>query len=185
MLDFLRRLLGMKPAHFVAPTTKQLGYAKRLGVNVPKNADRAQVSTLISAAEAVDPNVQERKRKQHAKLVAEYGQAMLDSEAQWSAWADANKWAGVVYRHGKSIKAEVLRLNGASIECPKKLLIEAEVARVKREAYIGEIVDVGRGVELNQLHFLWWEIVGEVDIKDVAGFRRLKEKAEKMARNFG
>jgi hypothetical protein len=104
------------------PTKKQLDYARVLRIAVTKDATRDEVSAMLADAEAANPQLRkEREQKKERKRIEKYGAELVATEQQWERAAEANKWLAVVYRKGKSIKAELLRLNGASINDRGKL----------------------------------------------------------------
>ena len=106
----------------------------------------------------------------------------MGKEQHWQTLADQNKWLVAVYKSGKCIKAGVFRLNGAYIDDKGKIRMQTEMGKVAREKYIGEIVDMGphcRELKLESL--LWFDIVDDFEIEDVARFKQTVLRVERMA----
>ena len=65
-----------------------------------------------------------------------------------------------------------------------KVKVESEAGKIVNEKYLGEIVELGRYVEIDPSRLLWSEIVDDFEIEDVARFRKTLAKAEKTARSM-
>lgn len=168
------------------PTEKQLNYARKLRLAVPPGASRDEVSALLADAEAANPNLrQEREQAKERQRVKKHGPELIAQEQQWEQLANQNKWLAAVYKSGKSVKVELLRLNGAYITDGGKLKIESEAGKVIKDRHLGYVIDLGRYVELDPAKLLWSQVVDDFDIEDVARFQATLQHAESVARRMG
>lgn len=174
----LKWLFGSRPPAD-PPTDKQLRYARKLGLAIPENADKATLSRLIGQAEARDPSLTATRADVKAKQrLRKYGQDKIDEEARWQAFADAEKWMLVVFSRGKSKVAEVVRINGADISASGKIKIATEVMKITNDRQAGPLVDVGQYIEISVDKIDWHEIVDEVDIQDVRRFQKYHDRVK-------
>jgi len=177
----LKWLFGSRPPAD-PPTDKQLRYARKLGVVIPENADKATLSHLIGQAEKRDPSLKTKLESVKAKQrVRKHGQDKIDEEARWQALADAEKWMLVVFTHGKSKVAEVVRINGVDISPSDTIKLETEVMKIANDRHAGPLVDVGRYIEIPADKIDWHEVVDEVDIDDVRRFQKYHDRVKSQA----
>lgn len=172
------------------PTEKQLGFARRLGIEIPKGVTRGELSGLIDAAQEADPKFRARRQKEEEEEARRrlefYGPELLKLEARWQALADGDCCAAFVYRRGKKVQHALGRPYQAELNEKKPiLLIACERAKIKREAYIGHIVDIDGEFEIASDAILWHEVHEGFEWEDVETFRRLEEKAKKLAAKKG
>ncbi len=178
----LKWLFGSRPPAD-PPTEKQLRYARKLGITIPENTDKAILSQLIGQVESRDPSLKtKRENVKEKQRVRKHGQDKIDEEAQWQALADAEKWMLVVFTRGKSKVAEVVRINGADISTGGKIKIETEVMEITNDRHAGPLVDVERYIEISVDKIDWHEIVDEVDIDDVRRFQKYYDRVKSRRR---
>ena len=168
------------------PTAKQLNYARKLGLSVPEGASRTEVSALLSNAEAANPKrARQRehvKEKQRAKLETP---ELKQQEAYWNDLGDRDKWLIAVYKSGKNVKGDVLRVCGADIDEKGKLIIQLEAGKIVRQKDVGEFIEDGRSLELDASRILWCQVVDDFDSFDeIDRYRKSKQMAENEARKF-
>jgi len=164
------------------PTEKQLRYARKLGITLPENADKATLSSLIGEAESRDPSLKTKRENVKEKIrVCKHGHNKIDEEARWQALADAEKWMLVVFKRGKSKVAEVVRINGADISDGGKIMIETEVMKIINDRHLGMLVDAGKYIEISVDKIEWHEIVNEVAIDDVQQFQNYYDRVKSRA----
>ncbi len=167
------------------PTERQLRYAKRLGIDVPKNATLWQVSKMIDAAESANPQMRaERLAAIDRKRVEQFGADLISQEKQWQQLADQRKWIAAVYRSGKSIKVDLLQIEAAEINERGKLRVDVAVGKIVTDKDAGPMVDTGRYFELDPTKLLWSQVVDDFDVDEFERFDRTFTQAEKMARKF-
>ena len=168
------------------PTEKQLNYARMLKLAVPPDVTRDELSGMLADADAENPNLRhEREQKKEKQREKKYGPELIAEEKKWEELSNQNKWLAVVYKSGKSIKAEVLRLNGAYITDGGKLKVESEAGKIVKDRHIGYVVEPGRYVELDPAKLLWSQVVDDFDISDVSRFQATLKQAELVASRMG
>ena len=167
---------------FLPPTEKQRNYARKLKIAFTPDASREELSALIAEAEKANPNLrQERERARERQREEKYGAELVDAEKKCEHLSNENKWLVAVYKSGKKINAELLRINGAFIEENGKLKVEAEVGKVTMDKDLGYIVDLGRYVALDVSNLLWCQIVDTFELEEVDRFSRTLKHAEQIA----
>lgn len=182
-MGLLNWLIGRpKELPWHPPTEKQLNYARKLRLQIPPDASRAEVSAMLSDAEHANPKLRgEREQAKERQRAKKFGAELIAQEKQWQQLADQDKWLAAVHKSGKSVKVDLLRINGAYINDKGKLRIETEAGKAINDGDLGPIVDIGRYVEPDPANLLWSQIVGDIDLEDVARFKQTLAQTEKMA----
>jgi hypothetical protein len=193
-MGLLSWLFGSKPQPKAKPkryppkrkaTERQLRYAKRLGIDVPKNATLWQVSKMIDAAESANPQMRaERLAAIDRKRVERFGPELIAQEQQWQQLADQRKWIAAVYRSGKSVKVDLLQIEAAEVNEKGKLRVHVTAGKIVTHKDTGPLVDMGRDFELDPTKLLWSQVVNDFDVDEFERFDRTFTQAEKMARKF-
>ena len=167
---------------FRPPSEKQKNYARKLKIAFTPDASREELSALIAEAEEANPSLrQEREQAKVRQREKKYGAELIDAEQKWEQLSKENKWLVAVYKSGKNINAELLRINGAFIEENGTLKVEAEVGKVIKDKDLGNIVDLGRYVALDISKLLWSQIIDTFELKEVDRFSRTLKHAEQIA----
>lgn len=164
------------------PTDKQLRYAKKLGIVVSANADRATLSQLIGEAESKNPSLKaNREIVKQKQLIRKYGQARVDEKQRWEDLADKEKWMLVVFNRGNSKISEIVRINGGKISARGKMKVLVETVKIINDRFAGQFIDVGRYLELSLDKIVWHEIVDEIDVDDIQGFQKYLSRLREVS----
>lgn len=163
------------------PTERQLNYARKLGIDTA-GMSKADVSYAISDAETRNPSLgKQREQAKVAKHAKQHGPELIQLEQHWQKLADVEKWIVAVYQSGKSMKIDVIRVNGASLTDKGVLELECEIAKIKMDRDLGQIVDLGRYVELAFNKIKWHEVIDAIEIEDVATFQAAMQRGQNAA----
>jgi hypothetical protein len=167
-------------------TAKQLNYARKLGLKIPPNPTIWQLSEMLEAAEKANPQLrQQREKANENKRAEKFGADLIVQEQLWNKLGNQQKWIAVVYKSGKSVKADILSIGGASINDRGKLRIDVEVGKVVKDPDIGGLVETGRYFELDPANLLWSQVVDDFEVEDFARFQQTLAIAHRMAKKFG
>ena len=109
MLGFFKKKPPSDP-----PTEKQLRYARKLGITVTPSMNKDDVSAAITAAEHANPRLaQDRERFKAKARERKFGPELIAEEERWNQFADTTEYMLAIYRRGKDIVVDVLRVNEA------------------------------------------------------------------------
>lgn len=181
MLGFFKRKPPADP-----PTERQLRYAKKLGIAVTPVMSKDEVSAAIGAAERANPQL--AKQREHIKARArerEFGPELIAEELRWNEFADSTEYMLAVYRHGKEIVVDVLRVNEAFINKRGKLVLGVEAPKLVKDRHIGDYLDWDRSLQLPRDKLLHYEPLHPVFHDDgTEAYRRVVERGLKVARKL-
>lgn len=156
-----RRLMPSRVPPGEPPTHKQLRYAKKLGIAVTPAMSKHDVSAAIGAAECANPHLVEQRERVKAKArEREFGPQLIAEESRWNEFADSTEYMLAIYRHGKEIVVDVLRVNEAWINERGKLVLGLEAPKVVKDRHIGQYLDWDRYFELPREKLLHYEPLG-------------------------
>jgi hypothetical protein len=168
------------------PTDKQLRYAKKLGITVTRSMGKDDVSAAISAAERANPRLAaDRERVKTKAREFKFGPELIAEEARWDHFADSTEYMLAIYRRGKEIVVDVLRVNEAFIDNRGKLRLSVEAPKVVKDQDIGDLLDWDEHFELLReelLHFEPLHAGFHADGNDA--YRQTVERGLKLARKL-
>lgn len=143
------------------PTEKQLRYAKKLGIVVTPSMGKDDVSAAIGAAERASPRLAEqRDRVKRKSRERKFGPELIAEESRWNGFADDTEYMLAIYRHGKEIVVDVLRVNEACINERGKLVLGVEAPKLVKDRHIGEHLEWERSFQLPREKLLYHEPLG-------------------------
>ncbi len=168
------------------PTEKQLRYAKRLGITVTPSMSKDDVSAAIGAAERVNPRLgQDRERVKAKARERKFGPELIAEEERWNQFAETTEYMLAIYRHGKAIVVDVLRVNEAWINERGKLVLGVAAPKVVKDRHIGDWLDWDRHFELSREKLLHFEALHrEFHDEGNDAYRRTVERGLKVARKL-
>lgn len=162
MLGIFSWLAGQTPD---PPTSRQLAYAKRLGITVPPNATKQQVSDLISDYQRRHPQEMAQRKKAGQKIREQkFGPELVAQEKYWDDLSCARAAILAAYRKKDDVIVDVLSVEEPEIKETKTkaiLRLRFVAPRKKREAGIGDVLDWddARGFWLPSEKLLWHEVL--------------------------
>lgn len=143
------------------PTDKQLRYAKKLGIAVRPTMTKDDVSAAIGAAERANPRLAEQRERVKTKArERKFGPALLGEESRWNEFADKTEYMLAIYRHGKEIVVDVLRVNEACINERGKLVLAVEAPKLVKDRHIGDHLEWEQSFQLPREKLLHYEPLG-------------------------
>lgn len=168
------------------PTQKQLRYAKKLRIALTPSMSKDDVSAAISAAERANPPLAQQRERVKAKVrERKFGPELIAEETQWNHFADSTEYMLAIYRHGKEIVVDVLRVNEAWIDDRGKLRLGVEAPKVVKDRHVADYLDWDRHFELLREKLLHFEPLHR-DFHDDGNdaYRRTVERGLKLARKL-
>ena len=190
VVRWLRQLRSpADPEPLDPPTEKQLRYAHVLKVTVPANADKWEVSRLLTEAKlrnatpyvpGEDPELDEqiRQEEEEDQRLEEEDRQREQAERPWQEYGNANKFMLVVFSRGKSTVAEIVQVNGAYHTDRGKLKIETEAMKIVKDRDLGPLVMPGRYIAISLEKIQWHEIIDEIDMHEVDKFKKMHARVK-------
>jgi hypothetical protein len=168
------------------PTDKQLRYAKKLGIRITASMSKDDVSAAIGAAERANPRLAEDRERVKAKArERKFGPELIAEEKRWNEFGDTTEYMLAIYRHGKQIIVDVLRVNDAWINERGKLVLGVEAPKVVKDRDIGNWIDWDRYFELSREKLLHFEPLHPKFHEDGNdAYQRTVERGLKLARKL-
>lgn len=181
MFGFFKKKPALDP-----PTEKQLRYAKKLGIALAPTMSKDDVSAAISAVERANPRLAEKRERVKAKARRrDFGPEVVAEEARWNEFADSTQYTLAIYRRGKEIIVDVLRVNEAFIDKRGKLVLGVEAPKVVKDRDIGDYLDWDRHFELSREKLLHFEpLHSNFHDEGNEAYRRVVQRGLKIARKL-
>jgi len=168
------------------PTEKQRAYAKKLGIEIAPKMSKADVSRLISEAERSNPKL--HRQREHIKENAhlkKHGKELVDAEDHWNEFAESTEYMLAVYKRGKKVVVDVLRVNGALINGRGKLALETEAPKRRKDRHLGEYLEWDRCQEIPVAKLLHYEpLHREFHDEPLGVYKRTVQKGLKIAKKL-
>ena len=168
------------------PTYKQVRYTKRLGIAVTPTMSKEDVSAAIGAAERANPRLAEQRERVKTKVREQrFGLELIAEESRWNEFADSTEYMLAIYRHGKDIVVDVLRVNEACINDRGKLVLGVEAPKVVKDRNIGQYLFWDRTFYFPFDRLLHYEPLHRAFHDDgIGAYRRVVERGLKIARKL-
>ena len=140
------------------PTDKQLRYAARIEVQVTPDMSKSDVSAALAEVERRNPKVAAQRERVKVKAREQrFGPELVEQEARWNRFADASEFMLAIYKRGKEMVVDVLRVNEAFITDRGRLKLGVAAPKLLKDRYIGEHLDWDRNFELPVESLLYHE----------------------------
>lgn len=181
MLGFFKKKPPADP-----PTEKQLHYAKRIGIVVTSAMTRGDVSAAIGSAEHANPQLAEaRERAKTRACERKFRPELLAEESRWNKFADSTEYMLAIYRRGKEIIVDVLRVNEAFINGRGKLTLGVAAPKLMKDRHTGQYLAWEKEFTLPIGKLLHYEALHEgLHWGDIGGYRSAVKRGLKIARKL-
>lgn len=129
-----------KATPWEAPTKKQLGFARKLGIDVSSSMSKEDVGLAIENGINENPTLKkeleerdearrlERQRADELQRIEECGPELIAAEAQWEEFLDKIGFMLAIYQRGKKIIVDVLLVYEVFIDGKRKKKLKLGVA---------------------------------------------------------
>ena len=140
----------------------------------------------IGAAEHANPRLAEQGERVKTKArERSYGPELIAEESRWNEFADSTEYMLAIYRHGKEIVVDVLRVNEACINKHGKLVLGVEAPKLVKDRHIGQYLDWDRSFDLPFDKLLHYEPLHRAfHDNGIDAYHRAVERGLKAARKL-
>jgi len=114
MVRWVRQLRpAADPKRFIPPTENQIRYAQSLKIAIPPNADKSELSRLLTEAEMKFPLYvpgEDSELDEQIRQEDKEERRQEEAERPWKEYGNANKFMLVIFSRGKATVVEVVRI---------------------------------------------------------------------------
>jgi hypothetical protein len=138
------------------PTERQRRYAAVLGLDVPANMSKWELSALIGEAEKKNPSLAAQREKAAVlRDEMEYGKEAVAKQQEWNRFAENTEYMLAIYRRGSEIIVDVLRVNEASIDKSGAVKLGVAAPKLRKDPNIGDYLEWEKEFELAEKSLLF------------------------------